>query len=405
MPNSTKVFAINGVVQHYTWGGFNYIPNVLKLEPNGEKPFAEYWLGAHDNAPSTIESNGDVYTLNNLISKDPSVLGAHAEKIFGRLPYLLKILDVKDMLSIQVHPTKDAAVKEFESEEKKGIARNASNRNYKDDNHKPELMMALSEFYLLHGFRPEESMIKILSEIPELNFLQPIFGENNYRELYRTVMELPQEEVNAKLQPLLDRIVPAYQQGQLSKDHPDFWAARASITYNQPGIIDRGIFSVYLLNLVKVNRGEAVFQDAGLPHAYLEGQNIEIMANSDNVLRGGLTTKHVDVAELMKHVKFEATHPDILKGSSGMVAQERVFHTPAKDFELSEINAKPGEYIDLPVKSLDIFLVLEGEVLVTEDSKEALKRSSGEAFAALSGSHIKIDTIQNSLIYRATVPY
>jgi mannose-6-phosphate isomerase len=405
MPNSTKVFAINGVVQHYTWGGFNYIPNVLKLEPNGEKPYAEYWLGAHDNAPSTIDSNGEVYTLNDVISKDPEVLGQHAQKAFGRLPYLLKILDVKDMLSIQVHPAKDAAVKEFEEEEKKGIARNAPHRNYKDDNHKPELMMALSEFYLLHGFRPEESMKQILSETPELNFLLPIFAENNYRELYRTVMELGQDDVNAKLQPLLNRIVPAYQQGSLSKDHPDFWAARASITYNQPGIIDRGIFSVYLLNLVKVNRGEAVFQDAGLPHAYLEGQNIEIMANSDNVLRGGLTTKHVDVPELMKHVKFEATHPDILKGSEGMIDQERVFRTPAKDFELSEIRTEGGQSIDLPVKALDIFLVLEGEIFVSEDSREALKRSSGEAFVALSGSRIKIDTIQNSLIYRATVPY
>lgn len=405
MSNSKKVFAVNGVVQHYSWGGFSYIPNVLKLESDGEKPFAEYWLGAHDNAPSTCQSNGNAYALNELIGKDPSVLGQHAQNAFGRLPYLLKILDVKDMLSIQVHPTKEAAIKEFEAEEKKGIARNAPVRNYKDDNHKPELMMALSEFYLLHGFRPEESMKQILKEIPELNFLAAVFSENNYRELYRTVMEMPQDEVNHTLQPLLDRIVPPYQQGNLSKDHPDFWAARASITYNQPGIIDRGIFSVYLLNLVKVNKGEAVFQDAGLPHAYLEGQNIEIMANSDNVLRGGLTTKHVDVTELMKHVKFEATHPNILTGSNGMVDQERVFHTPAKDFELSEINAKAGDSIDIPVKALDIFLVLEGEVLVTEDSKETLKRSSGEAFVALSGAHIKIDTIQNTLIYRATVPY
>ncbi|MGZ5253976.1 MAG: mannose-6-phosphate isomerase, class I, partial [Flavitalea sp.] len=240
MANSTKIFGISGVVQHYTWGGFSYIPSVLKLEPDGVKPYAEYWLGAHDNAPAILAIDGDTNTLNELIQKDPSVLGEQAAAQFGKLPYLLKILDVKEMLSIQVHPSKSAAVAEFEAEEKKGIARNAPNRNYKDDNHKPELMMALSEFYLLHGFRPENEMKSILAEIPELNFLQEIFGENNYKGLYRTVMEMPQDGVNSRLQPLLDRIVPAYQQDSLSKEHPDFWAARASITYNQPGIIDRG---------------------------------------------------------------------------------------------------------------------------------------------------------------------
>ncbi|MGZ5246416.1 MAG: mannose-6-phosphate isomerase, class I [Flavitalea sp.] len=405
MANSTKIFGISGVVQHYTWGGFSYIPSVLKLEPDGIKPYAEYWLGAHDNAPAILAIDGDTNTLNELIQKDPSVLGEQAAAQFGKLPYLLKILDVKEMLSIQVHPSKSAAVAEFEAEEKKGIARNAPNRNYKDDNHKPELMMALSEFYLLHGFRSENEMKAILAEIPELNFLLEIFGENNYKELYRTVMEMPQDEVNSRLQPLLDRIVPAYQQDLLSKEHPDFWAARASITYNQPGIIDRGIFSVYLLNLVKVEKGGAVFQDAGLPHAYLEGQNIEIMANSDNVLRGGLTTKHVDVAELMKHVKFEATHPDILKGAPGLVPAEKVFKTPAKDFELSEINLQAGEEIKMEVYSLDIFLLLYGSVEAGEEGEDSIKRISGESFAATAGASLKIHALENSTLYRATVPY
>lgn len=405
MANSTKIFGISGVVQHYTWGGFSFIPQVLKLEPDGVKPYAEYWLGAHDNAPAVVAIEGNTNTLNELIREDPSVLGEHAAALFGKLPYLLKILDVKEMLSIQVHPSKSAAIEEFEAEEKKGIARNAPNRNYKDDNHKPELMMALSEFYLLHGFRPENDMKSILQEIPELNFLKEIFGENNYKELYRAVMEMPQEEVNSRLQPLLDRIVPLYQKEELSKDHPDFWAARASITYNQPGIIDRGIFSVYLLNLVKVEKGGAVFQDAGLPHAYLEGQNIEIMANSDNVLRGGLTTKHVDVAELMKHVKFKATHPDILKGAPGLVSAEKVFKTPAKDFELSEISLVQGEEVKIDINSLDIFLLLNGSIEVGEEGEEQIRRISGEAFAATAGSELKIHANENSLIYRATVPY
>jgi mannose-6-phosphate isomerase len=404
MANSTKIFGISGVVQHYTWGGFSFIPEVLKLEPDGVKPYAEYWLGAHDNAPAVIATQDNTSTLNEMIRENPSVLGEHAAAQFGKLPYLLKILDVKEMLSIQVHPSKAAAIEEFEAEEKKGIARNAPNRNYKDDNHKPELMMALSEFYLLHGFRPENEMKEILSEVPELNFLKEIFGENNYKELYRVVMEMPQEEVNARLKPLLDRIVPLYQKDELSKDYPDFWAARASITYNLPGIIDRGIFSVYLLNLVKVQKGGAVFQDAGLPHAYLEGQNIEIMANSDNVLRGGLTTKHVDVTELMKHVKFEATHPEILNGALGLVPEEKVFKTPAKDFELSEISLNAGDEVNLDINSLDIFLVLKGDLEAGEEGNDPIKRISGESFAATAGSSLKIQANENSLVYRATVP-
>lgn len=404
MANFTKIYGIKGVVQHYNWGGKDYIPSVLKQSNEGDKPFAEYWLGAHDNAPATIEETGNEQRLNTLIAHNPDCLGPHAKQAFGRLPYLLKILDVRDMLSIQVHPTKAAAEQEFEAEEKKGIARNAANRNYKDDNHKPELMLALSEFYLLHGFRPVNSMKSILQEIPELNFLSSVFDDGNYRRLYQVVMEMPQEEVNERLQSLIDRVLPLYQSNALSKDHPDFWTARAAITYNEPGRIDRGIFSIYLLNLVKVKKGEAVFQDAGLPHAYLEGQNMEIMANSDNVLRGGLTNKHVDVPELMKHVRFEETHPNILKGEPGQVKEERVFHTPAKDFELSEITLSTGQQAKLDVQSLDIFLLLKGDIIVSAGELK-LPRSSGESFLAAAGSKISIDATSDATLYRATVPF
>ncbi|MEJ0103964.1 MAG: hypothetical protein WDO19_15980 [Bacteroidota bacterium] len=123
--------------------------------------------------------------------------------------------------------------------------------------------------------------------------------------MYKHVMEMPQDEVNEILQPLIDRIVPLYNEGRLTRYKEDFWAARAAVTFNQGDNIDRGIFSVYLFNLVNVKKGDAIFQDTGVPHAYLEGQNAEIMSNSDNVLRGGLTKKHIDVAELLRHVKCE----------------------------------------------------------------------------------------------------
>ncbi len=211
-------------------------------------------------------------------------LGEKAKEVFGHLPFLLKILDVKDMLSIQVHPTKEDAKSAFEEENLKGIELTAPERNFRDDNHKPELMLALSEFWLLHGFKAPKVLQAILRDIPELHFLVPIFGGDNYLKLYKFVMELPQVQVDRHLKTLVDRILSHFQSGKLNKDKEDFWAARAAMTYSQDGHIDRGIFSIYFLNLIHLQPGQAVYQAAGLPHAYLEGQNVEIMSNSDNCI-------------------------------------------------------------------------------------------------------------------------
>src|SRR6185312_14307445 len=311
MENERKVYKLSGKVQHYAWGGADFIPALLSMPNREKRPFAEYWIGAHENSPAMVETDGlekgaagaaaGQVALDAYIRQRPAErLGPYTAQRFGRLPYLLKILDVKDMLSIQVHPSKQAAEAEFAAENARGMAPGAPDRNYKDDNHKPELMAALSEFWLLHGFKPEEDLIRLLADTPELNFLTPVFAVGGYQQLYRTVMEMPQKNVREVLQPLLDRIIPLYKSGELSRNQEHFWAARAALTYGGHGEIDRGIFSIYFFNLLNLQPGEAIFQAAGLPHAYLEGQNVEIMANSDNVLRGGLTQKHVDVPELMK---------------------------------------------------------------------------------------------------------
>jgi mannose-6-phosphate isomerase len=400
-----KVFKLLGKVQHYAWGGSSFIPQLLHIDNPENKPFAEYWLGAHDNASAElIIDNGKRKKLNEYISSDPvELLGENVNNKFKRLPYLLKILDVKDMLSIQVHPSKENAENEFLEENKKLIPLNSPQRNYKDDNHKPELMLALGEFWLLHGFKPKEKIIKILKVIPELNFLVKVFEKENYYELYKTVMELDQDIVNEVLQPLLDRIVPQYLNNELKKDDENFWAARAAITYNEPGKIDRGIFSIYLFNLVNVHSGEAVFQDAGLPHAYLEGQNVEIMANSDNVLRGGLTPKHIDVDELLKHIKFEQTIPNILKGKENS-QHIHSYITPAKDFELAAIELSSKEKIAITTNSIEIFIVLNGSVVVIEKERAPLTIASGEAFIAFNKASLQISAEKNALIYRASVP-
>jgi mannose-6-phosphate isomerase len=410
LPELNKIFRLEGKVQHYAWGGVVFLPKLLAI-PNPEgRPFAEYWMGAHANASSElIRPGADPVALNEYIRMDPvGLLGNYTSMRFGRLPYLLKILDVKDMLSIQVHPSKKDAERAFLEENKRGIPLGAPDRNYKDDNHKPELMLALSEFWLLHGFKPVSRLMAIIREIPELNFLEPVFERGGYQELYRLVMEMEPLKVNATLQPVLDRILPAYREGLLSKDKEHFWAARAALTFNETGRIDRGIFSVYLFNLVNLHPGEAIFQNAGLPHAYLEGQNVEIMANSDNVLRGGLTPKHIDVPELLKHVRFEATEPRVIYGEKNpedkSMGSVSLFRTPAPDFELSRIVLREMETLMLDARSTELFFVLEGEVLAEEVGRHGFECTKGHAFAAFDGGRVGLHATANSILFRAAVP-
>jgi mannose-6-phosphate isomerase len=405
MSNNTKIFKLQGKVQHYTWGGMDFIPALLHLSNTDKKPFAEYWMGAHDNVPAeVILPDGSQQPLNAFIKQHAATaLGPAVHQRFGRLPYLLKVLDVKDMLSIQVHPTKKAAESAFAAENMKGTPLTAPNRNYKDDNHKPELMLALSNFWLLHGFKSPQVLVTILMQTPELQFLVPMFDNKNYHALYETVMTMDQQEVDERLQPLLDRIVPLYEKGFLNRSQEDFWAARAAKTFCEPNKLDRGIFSVYLFNLVNMQPGEAIFQDAGIPHAYLEGQNMEIMANSDNVLRGGLTNKHIDVPELMHHTKFEEVIPDILKGTAGTVPGETVFPTPAADFELRRLVLIPGSPVSLTATTAEIFFVYEGAVKAA-DSNNKISLGKGEAMLTTAGAAFELQATQDAVVFRATVP-
>lgn len=405
MDNSTKISKLQGKVQPYAWGGSQFIPSLLQQDNPGNQPFAEYWMGAHDNAPAdVIGPDGQKRPLNVLVAQDPAgVLGKKVNDHFGRLPYLFKVLDVKDMLSIQVHPEKKAAAAAFAAENKLGTPLSAPNRNYKDDNHKPELMLALSDFWLLHGFKPAGVLKNTLQQTPELQFLLPVFGEGDYAALYKTVMEMDQQAVNDHLQPLLDRILPLYEQGALKKDQEDFWAARAVKTFCAPGRTDRGIFSIYLFNVVHLAPGEAIFQDAGILHAYLEGQNMEIMANSDNVLRGGLTNKHIDVSELMKHVRFEPVVPNVIKGTPGRVAGEDIFLTPVNDFELHRLTLQAGQSLTVPATTADIYFVYEGSAQATAGTdKVALQK--GEALLAKAGAEVTFAAGEHTVIFTATVP-
>ena len=392
------VFKLKGIVQHYSWGGYEFIPGLLGIGNLGHKPYAEYWMGAHRNHSALIE-NGNKMALSDFISEAPeNVLGHDIARKFSSLPYLLKVLDVRQMLSIQVHPSKKVAAISFDEENKKGIPVNAPGRNYKDRNHKPELMVALSDFYLLHGFKKEADLLKVLTEKNELKFLKDIFIQKGYKGLYEEVMLMPKDKVNEVLDSLLQKIIPLYQDQTLKKENEDFWAARAALNFCKDGNYDRGIFSIYLFNLLHLKKGEGIFQASGMPHAYLEGQNIEIMANSDNVLRAGLTDKHVDVPELLKHVQFEETIPKILNPRS----HHRIFSSPAEEFELQQYSLNEKESLRITTTTGEIFLLMEGTLEII--SNEKIKLNRGACVFVKAGTDIAIKALSQINLFRATVP-
>jgi len=399
--DKSGIYKLKGVIRNYDWGGADFLSNLLSQPNPFKQPMAEYWLGAHESSPSLLQTLQGNVELNKFISNDiERILGKTVVKKFGRLPYLLKLLDVKDMLSIQVHPSKHTAEVEFERENAEGIPLNAANRNYRDNNHKPELVVSLNSFWLIHGFKPVGRLRATLQSIPELKPLLDIFDETGYDQLYKTVMEMPQQSVTRLLQPLLDRIIPLYQQNKLTKDQEDFWAARAALSFNHQSN-DRGIFSIYFFNLIHLKKGEGIFQDAGVPHAYLEGQNVEIMANSDNVLRGGLTTKHIDVKELMRNIKFEETIPQILHPQK--IDHEKVYRTAAPDFKLSHFEFRKSDNSILDSATAEILLVIDGNLLITS-GVDKLELDKGEAAFIISGQQITLTGLSETDLYRASVP-
>lgn len=397
-----KIFRLKGKVQHYAWGGYEFIPQWLGSQNADNQPYAEYWMGAHPSAASVLETTGAEVSLLQLIQQQPEeAIGTTVWNRFGELPYLFKILDVKDMLSIQVHPSKAEAEKGFDAEETAGVPINAPHRNYKDRNHKPEVMIALSEFWLLHGFLQADLLRKVLRAVPAFGELAALFDKEGYKGLYQYVMEMPQAQVDAMLTPLVLAECQKYEAGQLNRSQPGWWVAKLCANHKLLGNIDRGIFSVYFFNIVHVQPGEAVFQGAGIPHAYLEGQNVELMANSDNVLRGGLTPKHVDVPELLKHTIFEGITPVIMKGDAAGNGERR-YPCPVPDFGISKIELQPGEKWNQITDSLEIVVIMNGEATLTGNGSVTVQK--GQAAAVLAGEPYVLQANSPLLAYRAFVP-
>jgi mannose-6-phosphate isomerase len=397
MQADKKIYKLQGTAQHYAWGGSHFIPALLGIQNVEGKPYAEYWMGAHPSAPGKFETDGEFLSWYDLIQKDPvKYLGEKVYGKFGELPYLFKVLDVKEMLSIQVHPTKKEAAKGFDREEAAGIPINAPHRNYKDRNHKPEVMVALSDFWLLHGFKKEDELKETLQSVPEFASLIPVFDKEGYYGLYKAVMEMPTEQADEILRPIVEREL----QSNHFRTKPGYWVKKLYENGFDGRNIDRGIFSIYFFNIVELAPGQAIFQGAGVPHAYLEGQNIELMANSDNVLRGGLTPKHIDVPELLKHIVFEGIQPNVLNPAVSDDGEIN-YPLPVDDFAISAIELQDRQEYENESKSAEIFLVMTGKV--TTGNELLCKR--GEAFVVLPETKYTIKAIDDkTLLYKAFVP-
>lgn len=381
-------YRLNGKAQHYIWGGKTFIPQLLQQQPDGQV-YAEWWLGTHPSAVSSIEVNGQQQGLDHYIAAHPIVLGEKSQQQFGdRLPYLLKILDVVKPLSIQLHPTKKEAEQGFARENAQGIDLKDPKRSYKDDNHKPEMMIALSDFWLLHGFKSKSAILKTLYARPSLVVLAEKLEQQSLKDFYAEVMQSSQTQLAQWLLPIIQHNQAAYHNNELTLDNPDYWLLYAleamAISVDK---LDAGLLSFYLMNIVYLKKGEGIFQDAGIPHAYLRGQNIELMASSDNVIRGGLTPKYVDIPELLKIVDCTEIVPKVIAAASKENGYY-TYQTPSRDFALSNINFSTGYQCQIKADNAEILLVMQGEITL-HNSEQKLTLAQGEsAFIEAQTSYI-----------------
>ncbi|BBC95641.1 mannose-6-phosphate isomerase, class I [Streptomyces griseofuscus] len=348
---------LDNTVRPYAWGSPTAIPHLLGVEPTGE-PQAEMWMGAHPGAPSRTARG----TLAEVIDADPErELGKETVARFGpRLPFLLKLLAAGAPLSLQVHPDLEQAREGYADEERRGVPIDAPHRNYKDANHKPELICALTEFDGLCGFREPAHAAELLAALG-VDSLKPyvdLLGAHPEEAALREVLTAILCADRADMARTVAEATAAC--ARLGGDHAPY----AGLAHQFPG--DPGVIAAMLLNHVRLQPGEALFLGAGVPHAYLDGLGVEIMANSDNVLRCGLTPKHVDVPELLRVVRFEAGDPGVLRPEAAPDGEE-VYETPIDEFRLSRYAlAEGGAAHDLTRDTPQILLCTGGSVRAGE---------------------------------------
>lgn len=360
---------LDNPVRRYAWGSPTFLPTWRGLPPSGE-PEAELWIGAHPSAPSRLTRGGRETTLDVVIAANPErELGPAVSRAFGRrLPFLLKVLAAEEPLSLQAHPSLSQARAGFARETALGIPLDAAHRNYKDDNHKPEVLVALTPFEALSGFRPMHETATLFEslKLAGLTGWARALRQGSLADVFAGIVSYPGED--------RARLVEAVRTACETMGGPFrascSWAVRLARHYPN----DMGVMASLLLNHIQLEPGEAIFLPAGQLHAYLHGSGLEIMANSDNVLRGGLTPKHVDVDELMRVLSFEGrTCAPLLAIRQG---DEAVYETAAEEFRLSLVAV--NDTVSLARAGAEILLCTEGRVSL-RDATHDIPLVRGEA--------------------------
>lgn len=350
---------ISNQAQPYAWGSRTLISDHLAIEPTGQ-PMAEIWFGTHPSSMARDPEDPQT-TLLDLRNGQP-------------LSFLLKILAAESPLSIQAHPNRAQAAEGFERENRAGISLNAAHRNYRDDNHKPELIVALSEFEALCGFRTVEYIRELLEDIQSYPAAE---------DLKAAAAEW-QGLLDDSLRALFSHLLGARTQfGVLSvalaalADFDSRFELCMRLNAIYPG--DPGVFIAMMMHHVHLQPGQAMYLPAGNIHAYLSGLGVEVMAASDNVLRGGLTGKHIDVAELEAIVDFESIAIELVDQVE-IAAGLFEFKTEADDFILYRV--EPGAQrilADLQLGEDALVLCTAGEVAVSNSLGERVVLKRGEA--------------------------
>ena len=385
---------------NYAWGHPRYIPDFLGIPNSENRPFAELWMGTHPKAPSgIIIDNGDnppsVESLADFVSSSPrEVLGPKVYERFGGLPFLFKLLAAGNSLSIQAHPSKEMAEEGFRREDDAGIPRDAAERNYRDDNHKPEIIMAISTFSAMIGFREPELILKAFEPFLQIDSMKILLSdmkkqvERDSSAALRSFFEglLLLDDISRKL--VLETAETVAEENNQNWDGLQRkWVKHLLSSF--PG--DSGALAPLFLHIVELQPGEALYQPPGALHAYLEGFGMELMANSDNVLRGGLTAKHIDIPELMKVLHFNASEPQVIKPGLPDSTGIRNYLTPAEEFLLGVADLNQSREINLDSGNGPLIVMATGGEISMGNGSDTLNLSRGRsAFIPWSADNVFI---------------
>jgi mannose-6-phosphate isomerase len=372
----------------YAWGSTTAIPELLGVPPTGE-PQAELWLGCHPGDPARVCGGR---TLLACIDADPqSELGPTVIREYGpRLPFLLKVLAAGAPLSLQAHPSSAQARAGYEEEERRGVPLDAPERRYKDPYAKPELLCALTPFDVLAGFRPPADTVRLLEalDVPELKpYLETLPGPHGVRETFTALLTLPDDARG--------ELVHAVSAACAGRREAEF-ATVVELAAAYPD--DIGVVASLLLHRLTLQPGEAIYLPTGNLHSYLHGMGVEIMGSSDNVLRGGLTAKHVDVPELLKVLDFSAGPPPVVGPQRR--GGEEVYPTPAREFRLSRLSVPATPPTVLGGGSAQVLLCASGEISLRSGDDELLLPQGRAAFVSAHEPSVRI--AGRGILFRAT---